>query len=87
MTPTEKKYRKNLGKLYVVSMTVWNWDKKMYETKQQLVMPFSLDNRGGWWHYNVMMLSEGKEKIAVAAEFIRKSRLYTKEDENLLLPE
>lgn len=59
MTPTERKYKDNLGKLFIWSERIWvghNEGGDGWTWFKHLVMPCSMDKRGGWWHYNIEVI-------------------------------
>ena len=63
MTPTEKKYRKNIGKLFVVKERRYNSDKSKFELEHGLCMVYGMMRTGyrgdtGAYAYNINTLSE-----------------------------
>lgn len=62
MTPTEKKYAKYVGKLFLVKEKRYNMDKKVFEFEHGLCMVYGLYRTGyngntGAYGYNINTLS------------------------------
>lgn len=63
MTPTEKKYRKNIGKLFVVKNRRYNQDKSKFELEHGLCMVYGIirtgwNNNTGAYAYSINTLTE-----------------------------
>jgi hypothetical protein len=74
MTPTEKKYRKNLGKLLVWTTLVWT--REGYKDATYLAMPTGVDIRAGWWFYTIDYIGTDKQQRVAAKSFVRSSKPY-----------
>ena len=63
MTPTEKKYRKNIGKLFIVKERRYNGSKSKFELEHGLCLVYGIMRTGykgdtGAYAYNINTLSE-----------------------------
>ena len=73
MTPTERKYRTVLGKLYNIPRVRWG------NEDQALVMPYDMVKHGGWWYFICYTLTQ-RDKVYnpdgaqwSCSEFMRKA--------------
>lgn len=62
MTPTEKRYTKNVGKLFLVKDRRYNTDKKKFEVTHDLCMVYGMHRTGyrgdtGAYGYNINTLT------------------------------
>ena len=62
MTPTEKKYSNNVGKLYLVRNRQYNSEKEKFEYHHSLIMVYGIRKSGyngksGYYLYNVNTIS------------------------------
>lgn len=86
MTPTEKKYRNNLGKLFIVRNRRYNQDKHKFELEHGLCMVYGMMRTGyrgdtGAYAYKINTLSEVdvewmKDYNVRCTEFINGSNNY-----------
>lgn len=77
MTPTERKYKDNLGKLFVWNERIWVGHLEGgsgWTWFRHLVMPSGIDKRGGWWHYNLEILKPNLDNEAGFPQWKTESR-------------